>query len=271
MMQYDPNALIIHVDGSAYNNPGGKGGVVVLVEFPADLERENEIIYKESFSGTTNNRMELIACIKAFEWARQNIGLFGVSRVIIITDSEYVYKYQNSAVYWKKSKWRNKEGRAIENRDLWDKFLLAKLKVGVLTEVGWEKGKTSAISKEVDREAKRVAKDIIKTKDYGYRFAKLHRTKIIGGSASMFAANNQEAAIRIYKKEFKDNANKKEYKIFFDIFSEKEKIYTAKYFAYASPEISGDLHRGHIYKIEFGDNPNYPIIKNLIYEIEKYP
>jgi ribonuclease HI len=269
MIQYDSNALIIHIDGSAYNNPGGDGGIAAIAEFPADLNRENETIYTAAFSGTTNNRMELIACIKAIEWAHQNAYLLSVQRIIIITDSDYIYSNQHNAPYWKKAKWRNKEGRAIENSDLWNKLLSEKSKLHILTEIGWEKGKTSDISKEVDKKAKIATANIIKIKDSGYHPGKLHPTKVSGGAADMFMASGQEEIIRIYRKIFKNNANKKEYKVFFDLFSEKEKSFTSKFFAYITPEVEDKLDRGHFYKVQFNNNPKYPIIEDVIREIEK--
>jgi ribonuclease HI len=56
---------------------------------------------------TTNNRMELTACIKALEWVR--------SPCIIYTDSQYVKKGITTWIHrWKIRKYRN-----IKNSDLW--------------------------------------------------------------------------------------------------------------------------------------------------------
>ncbi len=46
-MLFDPHALKIYVDGSALENPGGPGGLAGIVEFPEDLNRENEVIFED--------------------------------------------------------------------------------------------------------------------------------------------------------------------------------------------------------------------------------
>jgi ribonuclease HI len=62
---YDPNALQLYIDGSAYRNPGHEGGLAGIAEFPERLSREPEIILEESYHQTANSRMELRACIRA--------------------------------------------------------------------------------------------------------------------------------------------------------------------------------------------------------------
>ena len=66
-MPYDPHALKIYVDGSAFRNPGGPGGLAGIVEFLEDMNRENEVIFEEGYLATTNNRMEILASIRALD------------------------------------------------------------------------------------------------------------------------------------------------------------------------------------------------------------
>ncbi len=86
----DPNALKIYTDGSTFKNPGHEGGIAAIVEYPDFLNREYESIFGRAYSNTTNNRMELLACIKSIEYIIKNAEQLGIARAIIITDSIYV-------------------------------------------------------------------------------------------------------------------------------------------------------------------------------------
>ena len=52
------------------------------------------------------------------------------------------------------------------------------------------------------------------------------------------------------------------------MYSEKEKGYICKAFAYASPDIEDQLHRSHSYRVKFNNNPRYPIIESIINEVK---
>ena len=113
VMRHDPYALYIHIDGSAFNNPGGEGGIAAIVEYPLSLNRDPETIFAIGYTATTNNRMELSACIKALEWARMNAPLLKPPRIVIITDSTYVYEHHNHAGKSRFGKW-DLGGKLIE-------------------------------------------------------------------------------------------------------------------------------------------------------------
>ena len=88
----------IWTDGACSGNPG-PGGWGVLIK--------HKNMHKELNGGeaeTTNNRMELIAVIKALKYLNSN------SKVIIYTDSQYV---KNGItvwlINWKKNNWKNSE------------------------------------------------------------------------------------------------------------------------------------------------------------------
>src|SRR6266581_4385958 len=108
-MLLDPRAVHIFTDGSAKDNPGGKSGLAVVARYPDHLQREEEKIFEVGYIGSTNNRMELLACIRALEWVRENQPWSDVTRVQIITDSTYVAdNVSYRASEWKKNKWRNR-------------------------------------------------------------------------------------------------------------------------------------------------------------------
>ena len=105
--------VIIYTDGACSGNPGAGGyGAVILY---GDIRRE----LSGGFKLTTNNRMELIAVIKALEYLNQpcEIDLYSDSKYLVDT-------IKNGWVYnWQKNNWyRNKKEIAL-NRDLWEKLL----------------------------------------------------------------------------------------------------------------------------------------------------
>ncbi len=101
--------VTIYTDGACSGNPGiGGWGVVIL-------NNENEPVYlKGGEKYTTNNRMELIAAIKALEY-------FKVSTTIkLYTDSKYVKNgIESWIINWKKNGWKTASKKIVKNKDLW--------------------------------------------------------------------------------------------------------------------------------------------------------
>jgi ribonuclease HI len=208
-MSFDPHALKIYIDGSALDNPGGAGGLAGWVEFPMGSSRADELLFQEGFAETTNNRMELLACIRAFEYVRAHEFDLSVQRVQIITDSRYVHDYFFQAEKWRRNVWRSADGKPIENSDLWKALLSVRKKVKVRTEVKWMPGKKSPILKAVDESAKAAAAQPWNI-DRGFKSGKVGRSKTGGRSAaSMFPADRQEAVIRIYRTRLLGRSNHK--------------------------------------------------------------
>lgn len=253
----EPHALKLYVDGSAYRNPGHEGGYSVFAEYPDSFNVESHEVCSGAYGETTNNRMELKACIEAFKFARREVERIRINHILVITDSDYVYSNQQRASYWKKDKWKNREGRPVGNSDLWNEFLSARQKVSATLEVRWHKGKESEILNNVDKGAKKAAKGIKKT-DFGFNKGKVARTKVKGGGIAMFPAKGQKEVIRIFKYENKaDN----EWKVCFELYLKSESKFTSKYFAYIH-SLEG-IHRHSSYKVTFNDNPLYPKIEKL--------
>ena len=208
---------MIVIDGNAYNNPGGTGGYAGIAQYPEAWNRESEIVFQVGFEKTTNNRMELKACIHAYRYVVDNGKALNIQRVQIVTDSQYVFKFQFLADTWRQKRWRLSSGAPVENADLWKEFLSVRSKAcaTVRTELIWRKGKKSAILKAVDKACKEAGKQPTE-KDRGYRSGKLAKTKVTEkGTSLSFPAQGQEAVIRIYRKNIVGRA--KEDKIFFDL------------------------------------------------------
>jgi ribonuclease HI len=98
----------IFTDGACKGNPG-PGGWGALLRC-GSLE-------KELFGGvahTTNNRMELLAVIRALD------ALTRASQVRVHTDSQYVQQGISTWIHgWKRKNWRTAAGAPVKNVDLW--------------------------------------------------------------------------------------------------------------------------------------------------------
>ncbi|MDM8358618.1 ribonuclease HI [Pandoraea communis] len=98
----------IYTDGACKGNPGPGGWGALLV---AGRHR------KEMFGGeanTTNNRMELLAVIRALE------ALTKPCHVVLHTDSQYVQKGISEWIHgWKTRGWKTAAKAPVKNADLW--------------------------------------------------------------------------------------------------------------------------------------------------------
>lgn len=98
----------IYSDGACRGNPG-PGGWGVLLRYDG---REKELWGGEA--ATTNNRMELMAAIRALEALKRR------SRVRLYTDSLYVMKGISAWIGdWKRRGWRTADKKPVKNEDLW--------------------------------------------------------------------------------------------------------------------------------------------------------
>ena len=229
------------------------------------IYQKPEKIFNQGYKKTTNNRMELRACIKALEWIikKNSFKDSDITRIIIFTDSlNYVCENQNRANYWKKKDWRNKYGRPMINSDLWNKFLLTEPKIKLRFDIEWIKRRSNSILIEVDNLAKKAAESYIRISDDGYIQGRVCTSKTHGEIADLFPAKGKKVIIRIYKHL---PINKEEYEISFDLFSKRKNKLIRKYYAYASNEEKKEIHLRNYYKVEFNEDSKYPIF----YVIEK--
>ena len=98
----------IYSDGACRGNPG-PGGWGALLRYNKE---EKELWGGEA--ATTNNRMELMAAIRALE------ALTRRSHVKLYTDSIYVMKGITVWIHtWKRKGWRTADKKPVKNEDLW--------------------------------------------------------------------------------------------------------------------------------------------------------
>lgn len=98
----------IFTDGACSGNPG-PGGYGIVMKYGTHV--------KEKSGGekdTTNNRMEMMACIVALESLKESV------TVNMTTDSQYVKKGIQQWIHnWKKNGWKTSAKKPVKNQDLW--------------------------------------------------------------------------------------------------------------------------------------------------------
>jgi ribonuclease HI len=103
----------IYTDGACSGNPGPGGWACVL------LFGE----HKKELSGfepdTTNNRMEILATVKALEALKESVS------VELFSDSSYLVNAVNNGWLdsWQQNGWRTSAKESVKNRDLWERII----------------------------------------------------------------------------------------------------------------------------------------------------
>ncbi len=101
----------IYTDGACRGNPG-PGGWAALLMAP-----EKEKVLAGFEAHTTNNRMELMAAIRALE------ALSRPCEVEMYTDSQYVKNGITTWIGdWKRRNWRTADKKPVKNIDLWQQL-----------------------------------------------------------------------------------------------------------------------------------------------------
>ena len=135
----------IYTDGSCLNNPGN-GGWAAIINNGGDILR-----ISGSERNTTNNKMELMAPIRALQKISQD------EQVEIYTDSKYVKLGITEWIHkWIKNNWLTSKKEPVKNKELWvELYNLTKS-----LEINWIWVKAHAgnpLNEEVDLLAKKAA------------------------------------------------------------------------------------------------------------------
>ena len=119
--------ITIHTDGACSGNPGPGGWGAVL------HWRGHEKELSGAEAETTNNRMELLAAIKALEALKR------ASKVRLVTDSIYLRDGVTKWIHgWKKNGWKTAAKKPVKNEDLWRRLDEAAARHDIVWE--WVKG-----------------------------------------------------------------------------------------------------------------------------------
>lgn len=132
----DENKIVrVYADGACKGNPGiGGWGAVLIFK---GIEKE---IYGGELN-TTNNRMELMAVIKAFQCLKRRCF------VELITDSSYIVNGMTKWIHgWIQQNWLGSQKKPIKNADLWQLLHGEALKHDVVWT--WVRGHSGNIGNE---------------------------------------------------------------------------------------------------------------------------
>ncbi|BDX00454.1 ribonuclease HI [Maricaulis maris] len=103
------STITIHTDGACSGNPG-PGGWGAILEWNGHRKE-----LKGGEPDTTNNRMEMLAAIRALEAIRKSD-----RSVILITDSVYLRDGITKWIHgWKRRGWKTADKKPVKNVDLW--------------------------------------------------------------------------------------------------------------------------------------------------------
>ncbi|MCF6233106.1 MAG: ribonuclease HI [Rhodobacteraceae bacterium] len=124
--------LFAYTDGACSGNPGPGGwGVLMRAMDGGKIVKQREL--KGGEADTTNNRMELMAAIRALEVLER------ASTITIVTDSAYVKNGVTSWIHsWKRNGWKTSAKKPVKNVELWQRLDLAQARHSVTFE--WVKG-----------------------------------------------------------------------------------------------------------------------------------
>ena len=135
----------IYTDGSCLNNPGN-GGWAAIINIDGEIKK-----ISGSVKDTTNNKMELMATIKALQEIRGN------EQIEIYTDSQYVRLGITDWVHkWIKNNWQTSKKEPVKNKELWIQLH----ELNNSNDVNWIWVKAHAgdvLNEEVDLLAKKAA------------------------------------------------------------------------------------------------------------------
>jgi ribonuclease HI len=109
----DENSIHVYTDGGCMNNPGPGGWAAVIIDRTGRRELSGGVRH------TTNNRMELMACIMALKALEKG------STISLFTDSQYVANAVEKgwARRWRSRNWMRDKSHRAENPDLWAELL----------------------------------------------------------------------------------------------------------------------------------------------------
>ena len=135
----------IYTDGSCLKNPGNGGWAAII-----NINNEIKEI-SGSVKDTTNNKMELMAPIKAIQEVKEQ------QPIEIYTDSQYVKLGITNWIHkWIKNNWQTSKKEPVKNKELW--MELYKLTKSYEIKWIWVKAHAgNTLNEEVDLLAKQAA------------------------------------------------------------------------------------------------------------------
>jgi ribonuclease HI len=260
------DAINIYTDGSSLSRPRSGGiGIRLVIINPLGQE-EVEDISPVGYAGATNNEMELKACIEGLKEAMHHPAFGSFGRIAIHSDSQYVVEnYTRALCVWSKNKWRNLQGKPVDNAPLWENLLHNVKKCYTYhkrVDFHWvEAHAKNRHHKAADKLARQSAKNafnpslaVVKVR------RKRSRKSVEPGCVPM---RNQRISIRIINDKYLKLQKCFKYK--YEVISKRNPYFGNIDFAYSKIM----LNAGHCYSIRFNENPHNPMIIKMFKELPK--
>ena len=149
----------LHTDGACSGNPG-PGGWGALLRYG---KKEKEL--SGGYRLTTNNRMELMACIVALQQIKKSS-----KKLVLFSDSSYVVNgiSKGWVKKWRTCGWLKSDKKPVINQDLWEKLYLLQERLDI--EFRWVKGHAgNPLNERCDQLAVQSARGSDLPVDVGYQ------------------------------------------------------------------------------------------------------
>ncbi len=105
--------VVIYTDGACSGNPGkgGWGAVLIYGKIEREISGSDEV--------TTNNKMELTACVESLKLLKEPC------EVELFSDSAYVVNAFNDNWIegWIKNDWKNSQKKPVANKEIWQELI----------------------------------------------------------------------------------------------------------------------------------------------------
>jgi ribonuclease HI len=260
--------LTVFTDGSSL--PGRRGGVGIKLVYvsPAGVTSEWDVPVT-GVRSATNNEMELLAVITAMKEIQgrrfPSEILAEAKRIDIYTDSMYVVDHVGTAIRtWPRTKWMTREGRPVENVQLWKDLVreLRKLNGIRRTEIKWARGhsRDNPHNKDADRLAKASAKGPLHEPLRPVSVRRKKTAEVLErGSVQMLS---QRLTIRIVAAELMKEHGV--HKLQYEVMSRRSPFFGKTDVAYTDDV---RLRPGHTYRVTMGKDQGYPQIAKMHVEI----
>lgn len=261
------NALVIYTDGSLFPK-GRRGGYGIRFLYFDDVGDEHvlEEYAEPGVGGTTINRMELQACITALKMAPQLDCFTGVNKVVIRTDSQYVSNNYLSALgTWRQNRWRNRDGKPVDNADLWKAFVRHYGNLRKPKDIEWVKGHGKGRDKDphnaaADKLARGSAKSPLSRTVF--RSSARRKTSVKFTNPGSIGAQGQTLLIRVIEPLWLTVHRMWKYRC--EVVSSKSPYYKNLDWLYSTEQ----MRDGHYYEVQLNDNPAFPVITAVLRELE---
>lgn len=257
------NALLIYTDGSLkYKGRHGGYGIKFIDVDALGCETEIDTFLPTGFTGTTNNRMELMAVVAALRQIPKLPGLIDRPQVVIRTDSKYVVNGYESAPYWAKNGWRTSRGPPVLNIDLWKDLLREAGKLRIRLRIEWVRGHDKDEHNiHVDKLANQSAIGALKRRE----FRGSVRRKMAPGRTKTGSVRITGQTMIVYVVEAQPQRKHDEWRLRYQVASKDHPDYRAIDWIY-SKELLPD---GHYFEVRVNEDPRYPQVVEKVREVPK--